>query len=890
MSKRLILILLTITLIFSGISLISCNGGVVEVTPTPTPISDFKPSEELDFIKGVNYASWTKGEFPFTTSWKPQDYLDSQGITGTTMKFDANSFERGYLELSVDLKGRSDNKRQGEVFTDLRYPSIYEARTPFQDPVNFAHRVLSAMVFCPKGSGNDYAPSGIQIFLKSVKVVDGKEVWSSWYGDWHNIWQTGRDWTASKELGDIREGRWSLIAADLSKKPIYGYVDGDFDPTNVVLIGIKVGLNRNNNSNFNGKFLVDNFGWGISVPTGNKEIDRLPIDANTLENPQDNYNLFNMRVKNEVLFTFEQTKNPINVLKETGHNAISIVPTHYMENNSSVSISPHPQKTNIDADVETLIQLAKANGLKVFLKPHVDVLDGTWRGEINPTNIDEWFNNYTAFIVNYAKIAQRNGVDCLIIGTEFKTLQGTEYRDQWLKVISEIEKVYSDFLTYSANWDDYWKVSFWDKLDFIGIDAYFPLSDEENPTLDELVQGWGKWQSQLADFSQKTGKSVVFTELGYRSIDYAAREPWEYQKVRPVNEGLQKRCFEATLTAFGDKEWFGGFLIWDWSPRMDYGGEFNIDFTTQYKKAETIFQDFQGLIHNKTIKRQSGPGLPEETPTPQASPPPTPQPTSSPTPPPTPSPTPSAIPSSPAPPPAPPTSPPAPPQLNYSPKSLNFGSVTKDYKGNMTFEVWNAGKGTLSYTLSVDGDWCSLNPMSGTSTGEHDAITVYINACQLAADSYSANISITTNAEQQTLTITVNVSAPATVGSLFGSVSFGTKAYSPDGRMYAREIEPRDYGHFGIFEVCTDRELKEIKVTQHPDGEYWNDLKGMAWSPDSKLLAVMYHHYGGGHISLVDVDAGSQIKYISFDGWPHSIQFSPDGKQIIVGSTIIEIQ
>lgn len=750
MLRRFALIFMVSLLIFSGTSLMGCEkeveiAPVITLTPTPsqTPIP---PLEKLSFIKGVDYASWTTGEFPFTTSWKAQTYSDSQAITQTIIKTGENSFDGGYLELTVDLKGNSETHRQGEVFTDLRYPSIYEAATSFKAPVNLAGKTLSAMVFCPVGLGNDYTPNGLQIFLKSVKIVDGKEVWSSFYGNWHNIWKNGPDWTAAKELGEVKEGKWSRVTADLSSKLVYGYIDEGFDPTQVSLIGLKVGLNRYAGSGyFSGKILVDNFGW-------------------------DNY------LGNEVLFTFEQADNPLDVLKRTGHNTISIVVTQYMERKDSVSIMPASQKTNTDAEVETLIRLAKDKDIRVFLKPHVDVLDDTWRGEISPVNINEWFDSYTDFIVHYAQIAQRNGVDCLIIGTEFKSLQGAEYRDYWLKIITEVKKVFSGFLTYSANWDDYGEVSFWDGLDFVSIDAYFPLSDKRDPTLKELASGWDKWVKQLADFSKKTGRRIVFSELGYRSTDYAAREPWEYQEIRPFNGDLQKRCFQATLEALGNEEWFGGFLIWNWSPKMDYGGRFNLDFTTQYKAAQSIFGDFKGSIHNKTIKKQSMPGLVEETPSSQ---------TSTPTPvPPAPTPTPT------------PTPTPAP----------------------------------------------------------------------------------------------VNILGPAAVGSPYGSVPFGEKAYSPNGKMYAREIEPKDYGHIGIFEVGTDKLLKEIKATQHPTGEYGNNLKALAWSPDSKLLAVMYHHNGGGHISLLDIEAGREIKYIAIQGWPHFMEFSPDGRQIIAEGKVIEIQ
>ncbi len=179
-------------ILIGSVTIMSCRSAPITPTSTPTPeqkavikpttTSLPKPPAQLSFIKGVNYASWTTGEFPFTTSWKAQTYPDSQAITKAEIKSEGNNFSGGYLELTVDLQGKSENKRQGEVFTDLRYPSIYEAPKPFEAPVNLTGKVLSAIAFCPPGSnGNRSAPNGLQLFAKSVRTVDGKEIWSSFY-------------------------------------------------------------------------------------------------------------------------------------------------------------------------------------------------------------------------------------------------------------------------------------------------------------------------------------------------------------------------------------------------------------------------------------------------------------------------------------------------------------------------------------------------------------------------------------------------------------------------------------------------------------------------------------------------------------------------------------
>lgn len=133
-------------------------------------------------------------------------------------------------------------------------------------------------------------------------------------------------------------------------------------------------------------------------------------------------------------------------------------------------------------------------------------------------------------------------------------------------------------------------------------------------------------------------------------------------------------------------------------------------------------------------------------------------------------------------------------------------------------------------------------------------------------------------------------SKPSAIGSLHGSVPFGKKAYSPDGKMYAREVKPRGHGNIGIYDLTTGKRLRVIDVTQHPAGDNPNDLKGLAWSPDSKWLAVMYHHGGGGHISIVNVDTGEEIKNLSISGWPHYMEFSTDGTKIKAGGKILDIR
>lgn len=545
--------------------------------PTPTePTPDPTPTNPTENLVGVNIVSWTSGDYPYTTPWKPETHDDSRGVTATDittiMPFQGN----GSLDMMLNIVDNSTTQRKGETFVDMRYPPAYEADSPLiinRDidgrplGLDLSDKTISLRVFCPLGtSGNRHAPNGIQLFFKSVEKAGDQEIWSDYYCNWQNIWFLFEDSGTDPRLGAVIEGTWSTITAQiphitddgiLSHKPFYGHADDSFNPENVALIGIKYALNQN--------------GWGNF--SGTIHVDDLNVSGTLINN---------------FLFTFEDTISPILSLRNNGFNCGAIVQTEYMDSYDSVIIQPHPEKSHSDLELVELIAEMKANGLRVMLKPHVDISDDTWRGYIEPTDLNAWFNAYTDFILHYAQIAENNGVEMLVIGTEFRTMVTDEYRAEWETLISQIRDVYSGKLTYAANWDDYWTVCFWDLVNVVGIDAYFPLSNQRDPSLNTLILGWSDYIADLSQWQQQVGKQIIFTETGYRSVDFAAAEPWEYLEQRPLNQELQDRCYKAIDQAFQDVDWFGGVLFWNWLPRKGIGGRFDTDFTPQNKIAQDV--------------------------------------------------------------------------------------------------------------------------------------------------------------------------------------------------------------------------------------------------------------------------------------------------------------
>lgn len=305
-------------------------------------------------------------------------------------------------------------------------------------------------------------------------------------------------------------------------------------------------------------------------------------------------------------------------LRDTGSNWMGLLVTWYQQDASSNVIARHPDpnKDHTDARIRTAIRDAHSRGLQVMLKPHVDALNGQWRGDFNPSNPAAWFQSYTQFILHYAQIAQEEGVELYCMGTEFKTISGAANRDRWVAVINAINGVYGGPLTYAANAtfpaDEFTSVSFWDQIDIIGLDGYFTLTDQNNPTLAQLISAWTSNRfgenivAAVQNFASSRQKPVIFTEIGYKSTDGTNREPWNFGLSGAVDAAEQRDCYEAAFTVWSQQSsWMRGFFWWAWPvppPAANDG-----DYNPRSKPAETVLRAWQGPGGNPNFTLSASP-------------------------------------------------------------------------------------------------------------------------------------------------------------------------------------------------------------------------------------------------------------------------------------------
>ena len=201
--------------------------------------------------------------------------------------------------------------------------------------------------------------------------------------------------------------------------------------------------------------------------------------------------------------------------------------------------------------------------------------------------------------MTYVDISIDKGVEMICIGTEFRisTKKRTKF---WNELISEIRKKYDGKLVYSANWDDYENISFWKDLDYIGLSAYFPLSDFDTPNKLFLSLKWKSVVKRLKRYSAKMKKPILFTEYGYLSVDGAAGKTWELEKDinnLTVNERAQANAYEALFDSFWKEDFWAGGFLWKWFPN-GYGHEGypEKDYTPQNKEAALIIEKWYSKI------------------------------------------------------------------------------------------------------------------------------------------------------------------------------------------------------------------------------------------------------------------------------------------------------
>ena len=291
--------------------------------------------------------------------------------------------------------------------------------------------------------------------------------------------------------------------------------------------------------------------------------------------------------------------NHVKPVLELGANYAAVMPFGFIRNLSHPEIIHNTNRQwfgETRAGAKQYIEILQKHDIKIMIKPQIWVWHGEFTGYIKMTNESDWKtleDSYTSFILEYASLAQETKADIFCIGTELEGFV-SERPEFWQQLIRQIKNVFKGKLTYAANWDEYKRTPFWSELDYIGVDAYFPVSDKKTPSIEDCKKGWQSHKSLLKSKSENFGKPILFTEYGYRSMDFTGKEPWNSDHtISSLNFEGQNNAMQALFEAFWIEDWFAGGFVWKWF--IDYdnvGGKKDNQFTPQNKPVERILQSF----------------------------------------------------------------------------------------------------------------------------------------------------------------------------------------------------------------------------------------------------------------------------------------------------------
>ncbi|NNE32829.1 MAG: glycoside hydrolase [Winogradskyella sp.] len=295
------------------------------------------------------------------------------------------------------------------------------------------------------------------------------------------------------------------------------------------------------------------------------------------------------------------TRNHVEPVVNVNANFAAIMPFGFMKALNAPEIIHNTDRQwfgETRAGAKQYIELLRQRNIKIMVKPQIWVRRGEFTGLIAMDDEAEWKqfeSSYSSFILEYAELAERINAELFCIGTELENF--VKYRpDYWNTLIKKIKSIYNGRLTYAANWDEYKRTPFWTQLDYIGIDAYFPVSDAKTPSLEECLAGWKSHKAVIEKVSIRHDKPILFTEYGYRSVDYSGREPWvSDHTIKDVNLQAQVNTTKALFKTFWDEDWFAGGFIWKWFHEHDrVGGKNNAMFTPQNKPVEDVIKAHYG--------------------------------------------------------------------------------------------------------------------------------------------------------------------------------------------------------------------------------------------------------------------------------------------------------
>jgi hypothetical protein len=296
----------------------------------------------------------------------------------------------------------------------------------------------------------------------------------------------------------------------------------------------------------------------------------------------------------------------IDQMADLGVNTLQLLTPAFQQHGASqqIEVKQGPGFGPPREDLIALLNHARQRGMTTALMPAVlftEPRGNEWRGKISPENWNTWWSSYNRMIDHFVDIAVEADVDIFCVGSELLTTE--RHTRRWHELIDRVRSQFDGKLIYSTNWDHFHTPTFWRRLDLIGVSGYWDMTtyaDRKQPPTDEQLDArWRQIQATLFAFAADMDMPFVITEIGYPTLPWALKDPWNYVADSGVapDPQPQARGYAAFCRAWSNRlspdSHCAGVLFYNWDP-YHQGGPGDTGYGIRGKPAYTIVADWLG--------------------------------------------------------------------------------------------------------------------------------------------------------------------------------------------------------------------------------------------------------------------------------------------------------
>lgn len=298
-------------------------------------------------------------------------------------------------------------------------------------------------------------------------------------------------------------------------------------------------------------------------------------------------------------YSSTDTNYPIglrDIYEQTGSRWLEITVDLYQPNYQSTQVYANQLAPMPDALAQG-IRTAKAMGFHVFVAPLLTVGANGWAGLIKYFDHRleaKWFQSYWQALEPYLVAAAQAGADQFAIGTEMMYMEFWAPPALWNKLIAQAHAVFPGALTYDLNFTSIspnppsWYMN--PELTYLGISEYYSLMTVDARLAPESAPAlWHAYVSSNLDaFSQRVGKPLILSEIGYTNSQNTFYRPYRAANGSPPDPEEQAAAYNAALQNVLDDPLIAGIYFWGWSMP---------DFAPNWLPAQKVLHDWYTSAH-----------------------------------------------------------------------------------------------------------------------------------------------------------------------------------------------------------------------------------------------------------------------------------------------------